>query len=214
MPSAAAGSLLEGRRRRVNRYDICVINAKLHRLRNCLDFAAAGCLTCRRQMPASVRQGRRRVPLGESQPERRVRVHGSPTACRGSADVLPVFVPAPPASDRAYWTGLPDRLTVAIDRRRRGGAWRAVAGPDGAAPIAPSPTTGNRVGYESAYFARRRRINALALAEAVEGKGRFVDALIDGIVAGLRGKRLAVAGAQCAGARRPRTTPCPTPPGR
>ncbi len=100
----------------------------------------------------------------------------------GLGDVLPVFVPAPPARDRTFWASIADPLKA-----------RLIAGGD-AALDAPWPAltasayraftrTGNRADYESAYFVRRRRINALALAEAIEGKGRFVDPLIDGIVA-------------------------------
>ncbi|MBR4888323.1 MAG: heparinase II/III family protein, partial [Clostridia bacterium] len=41
---------------------------------------------------------------------------------------------------------------------------------------------GNRSHYEAPYFARRRRLNDLIIAECVEHKGRFMDAIIDGIV--------------------------------
>ena len=95
-------------------------------------------------------------------------------------DVLPVFVPAPPASDRAYWTSIPDphksRL-IAGGEAALGSPWPALT----ANAYRAFTRTGNRESYERDYFARRRRLNALALAEAVEGKGRFVDPLIDGI---------------------------------
>ncbi len=110
--------------------------------------------------------------------------HGSSVAdcLSGLADVLPVFVPAPPASDRAYWTRLPDLLKsrlLAGGEAALGAPWPALT----ACAYRAFTKTGNRDGYESDYFARRRRLNALALAEAVEGKGRFVDSLIDGIYA-------------------------------
>lgn len=41
---------------------------------------------------------------------------------------------------------------------------------------------GNRTRFEAGYFGRRRMLNALAVAELAEGKGRFVDAIVDGIV--------------------------------
>lgn len=41
--------------------------------------------------------------------------------------------------------------------------------------------TGDRVGYETPYFARRRQLNALVLAECVEGQGRFLDPIAEGI---------------------------------
>jgi hypothetical protein len=95
-------------------------------------------------------------------------------------DVLPVFVPAPPASDRAYWTSIPDphksRL-ITGGEAALGSPWPALT----ANAYRAFTRTGNRESYERDYFARRRRLNALALAEAVEGKGRFVNPLIDGI---------------------------------
>ena len=41
---------------------------------------------------------------------------------------------------------------------------------------------GDRVGFEAKYFARRRRLNALALAECVEHRGRFLDRIADGVM--------------------------------
>jgi hypothetical protein len=95
--------------------------------------------------------------------------------------VLPVFVPAPPSNDRAYWTGIPAPLKsrlIAGGEAALGAPWPALT----ADTYRAFTRAGNRIDYEAAYFRRRCRINALALAEAVEGKGRFVDALIDGIV--------------------------------
>lgn len=42
--------------------------------------------------------------------------------------------------------------------------------------------SGNRVDYENVYFERRRRLNAFVLAEAVEGQGRFLDLVIEGVL--------------------------------
>ena len=42
-------------------------------------------------------------------------------------------------------------------------------------------TNGNRVNYEAFTFAKRRQLAALVMAEAVEGKGRFMDDIIDGL---------------------------------
>jgi len=41
--------------------------------------------------------------------------------------------------------------------------------------------TGNRVNYEEASFGRRNILWSLVLAEAVEGKGRFTDKILDGL---------------------------------
>src|SRR5688572_18898165 len=40
--------------------------------------------------------------------------------------------------------------------------------------------TGDRTGFEDGYFARRRLLNALVLAECVEGQARFLDRIADG----------------------------------
>lgn len=40
---------------------------------------------------------------------------------------------------------------------------------------------GNRSRYEAVYFERRERLLQLALAECIEGKGRFIDVIIDGL---------------------------------
>ncbi len=98
----------------------------------------------------------------------------------GLGDVLPVFVPAPPASDRAFWTSLPEPLTFRLlvgGEAAFGRPWPVLT----ASAYCAFTRTGNRIDYETAYFARRRRVNALALAELVEGRGRLVDTLIDGI---------------------------------
>ena len=97
-------------------------------------------------------------------------------------DVLPAFVPAPPVSDRGYWTAIPEHLKsrlIAGGEAALRSAWPALT----ASAYRAFTRTGNRVDYESDYFARRRRLNALALAEAVEDQGRFVDSLVDGIYA-------------------------------
>ncbi|MCR4756383.1 MAG: heparinase II/III-family protein [Butyrivibrio sp.] len=41
--------------------------------------------------------------------------------------------------------------------------------------------TGNRVQFEDKYFPRRRKLNKLVMAECVENKGRFLDAILDGL---------------------------------
>lgn len=41
--------------------------------------------------------------------------------------------------------------------------------------------TGNRVDYEDVYFGKRRALNDLVLGEVLEGKGRFLDDIINGI---------------------------------
>lgn len=41
--------------------------------------------------------------------------------------------------------------------------------------------TGNRVRFEDKYFPRRRKLGSLVMAECVENKGRFLDAILDGL---------------------------------
>ncbi|WP_142780838.1 heparinase II/III family protein [Agrobacterium sp. T29] len=42
--------------------------------------------------------------------------------------------------------------------------------------------TGNRDRFEALYFSRRLKLNALVLGECAEGQGRFLDAIIDGLL--------------------------------
>ncbi len=89
-------------------------------------------------------------------------------------DILPVFVPAPAYADRVFRTGIPDAMKsrlIADAEAALGSSWPVLT----AQAYRAFSSTGDRVGYESDYFERRRRVNALAPAEAVEGRGRFVD---------------------------------------
>jgi hypothetical protein len=91
------------------------------------------------------------------------------------------FVPAPPATDREAWDGLSPAL-------------RAQLLADGDAvlnadyPALPATLhldyarTGDRARFETAYFARRRMLNAMVLAECVEHRGRFLDRIVDGLL--------------------------------
>jgi hypothetical protein len=96
-------------------------------------------------------------------------------------DILPVFMPAPPSTDRAFWGKIPDaskaRL-IAAGEMALHTDWPVLT----AKAYRAFTETGDRAGYEEAYFARRRQLNALVLAEAVEGRDRFVDGVIDGII--------------------------------
>ena len=94
---------------------------------------------------------------------------------------LPGFAPAPPVGDRVFWTGLPPdiaRNLVADAEAVLATDWPVLT----ASAYRAFTATGDRAGFEAAYFERRRRINALALGEAVENKSRFRDALIDGVL--------------------------------
>ncbi|MCX6615770.1 MAG: heparinase II/III family protein [Acidobacteria bacterium] len=88
--------------------------------------------------------------------------------------------PFPLASDRAAWERLP-----ADDRRALIQAGEARLGAD----WPPLPATlfleyqriGNRSNYERVRSARRDQLRDLVLAECVEGKGRFLDEIANGV---------------------------------
>lgn len=88
--------------------------------------------------------------------------------------------PFPTASDRAGWGGVPvdlqNKLVAAAEPLREPG-W----------PVLPAhlalgfARTGNRSEYEGVRNQRRERLRTLAVAECVESKGRFLDAILDGL---------------------------------
>jgi hypothetical protein len=91
------------------------------------------------------------------------------------------FRPHPPARDRAAW----ERL-VPEERRR---AFVAAAERQLETPWAVLPATrfldfvrdGNRGRYEALLFSRREKLALLVLGETLEGRGRFADAIADGV---------------------------------
>ncbi len=93
-------------------------------------------------------------------------------------NTLPDYHPFPPASERAAWAALPQRVK---DRFLTAGEAEL------ATPITPLPLslwmdflrTGQRTPWENAYFSRRARLCALVCAECVEHQGRFLNALMD-----------------------------------
>jgi len=91
------------------------------------------------------------------------------------------FRPAEPASDRRAWEGLPDWVQAQV--LADGEAALAEAYPSLLAnDYLVYTRTGDRAGFESKYFARRRTLNALILAECVEHSGRFLDRIVDGLL--------------------------------
>jgi len=92
--------------------------------------------------------------------------------------------PYPTAADRAYWTGLPAEVRqayVAAGEGAQSEPWPLIP----ATRLLDFARNGNRCDYEKYHFDRRSRVAALALAECVEGKGRFVDELVNGLWATL-----------------------------
>ena len=90
--------------------------------------------------------------------------------------------PFPPASDRAAW----ERVREAVGETTGFGGPRQGRG-DARAEIPGLPATlylefsraGSREGYEGPANRRREMLSDLALAECLEGEGRFLDPLLD-----------------------------------
>lgn len=88
--------------------------------------------------------------------------------------------PYPTASEREPWQQVPREIADAIVGRAekiKGTEWESLP----ATVFLEYRRNGNRSHFERYYFTRRVRLNDLALAECVEGKGRFLDELINGI---------------------------------
>ena len=89
------------------------------------------------------------------------------------------FCPFPDIDDRAFWDSLPGQAGYVAAAEE----YLKTAPP--ALPASLYRTTyenGDRVGFETPYFLRRTVLTTLLLAECLENKGRFTDAVIDYIV--------------------------------
>jgi len=94
----------------------------------------------------------------------------------------PAAAPFPPASDRAAWAAARAAIGEA-----RAAAIIAQAETDARSPFPPLPAslfleflrTGERDTYQTPYFRRSQVIASLTLAECLEGRGRFLDAIMD-----------------------------------
>jgi hypothetical protein len=94
--------------------------------------------------------------------------------------VLADFMPGAPIGDRAAWDAVSDDMRsavigdaeAALDR-----PWSVIKASD----YREYSLNGNRFRFEALFFARRRMLNDLVLAELLEAKGRFVDAIVDGV---------------------------------
>ena len=87
--------------------------------------------------------------------------------------------PHPPASQRPAWESLPGEVRktlIEAGQARLGTPW----------PVLPASVfleyarNGNRSVYEGIRSARRERLREVAIAECVEGKGRFLDEILNG----------------------------------
>jgi hypothetical protein len=90
------------------------------------------------------------------------------------------YRPFPTADDREEWSVLPAHVRRAGIQRGEdlsGSVWPALP----AALYMDFARTGNRSRYERPYFRRRDALKSLVLAECMEGEGRFLDDIINGI---------------------------------
>lgn len=88
------------------------------------------------------------------------------------------FRPLPPASDREAWSAVRQKTAAtAIGRAEKyvGFAWPVIYATD----IMLAATGGDARAFASKYNYRRTALSALALAEALEGKGRFLGDIIN-----------------------------------
>lgn len=87
------------------------------------------------------------------------------------------WVPCPPVCDRGEWDSLPGK-----ERFLERGYQAEKAGPPPSLPLSLwllFTTKGDRVRYEAPYFARRRTLADLALAEAAESQGKLIPLISD-----------------------------------
>ena len=103
-------------------------------------------------------------------------------AFEAGSGLLQAFHPFPKACQREKYEALPvwlRRKLIAMGEEYLGFSYPSLP----AADFMAFQRTGNRTDYEELYFARRYGLNALVAAECVEGCGRFIDDIINGIFA-------------------------------
>ncbi|MCS0616137.1 heparinase II/III-family protein [Massilia kyonggiensis] len=88
--------------------------------------------------------------------------------------------PYPRAGDRAAWAQVPADVASALVARAD--AWLGTEWPQLPASLfLEFAENGNRTRYEQRYFERRSRLAGLVLAECVQGQGRYLHAIADGV---------------------------------
>ena len=88
--------------------------------------------------------------------------------------------PYPKAEEREAWESIPSDVRAAAVQRAEailGTEWVSLP----ASVYLEFKRTGNRSHFESLYFGRRERLGDLVLGECVEGKGRFLDEITNGV---------------------------------
>ena len=93
------------------------------------------------------------------------------------------FPSFPPASDREFWARIAAAPRLAGLLAEFGEAADGVR--DRPVPALPAALymefrrTGNRIDYETPYFERRRDLEALVVAETIEHRGKYLDAIVE-----------------------------------
>ena len=90
------------------------------------------------------------------------------------------FKPHPTITDRPAWDGLSVPIRTALlaaGEKRLGEPWEILR----ASVQLGFVRTGNRTDFEAPHAARRARLSDLVFAECVENRGRFLDAIADGL---------------------------------
>ena len=86
----------------------------------------------------------------------------------------------PDSKDRTLWAGLPKDMRIALIEKGE-----ALLGEEYPMLLLSDYTefskSGNREHFEAKYFARRRMLTNLVIAECVEDKGRFLEKILDGL---------------------------------
>lgn len=88
--------------------------------------------------------------------------------------------PYPTCSEREAWEAVPGDIRAAVAERAEGdqkAGWKALL----ATKFLDFKRNGNRSRFEADSFGRRAMLQRLVLAECLEGKGRFVDDIVNGI---------------------------------
>jgi hypothetical protein len=143
-----------------------------------LSTAAASPLIAEQQSPTPSRS----VSAAQDTVPRRRMLAGRYNAAALRANLLAPgkWRPFPQWADRAAWGALPAEGSESVKK--------SAAAYEGQ-PYAVLPATlfldyardGNRSRFENAQFGRRTHLRALVLAECIEGKGRLVDQIADGV---------------------------------
>ncbi|MBY3595121.1 heparinase II/III domain-containing protein [Rhizobium bangladeshense] len=95
-------------------------------------------------------------------------------------DSLGDFMPGAVSCDRERWSAVPKAMREAVicdAEATLARAWPLIRASD----YREYSANGNRSRFEELYFTRRRMLNDVVLGELVEGDGRFLPKIIDGI---------------------------------